>query len=598
MGRAILRSKIFAKQNTNGPGGGSGGTGVAVWGSFWHTANQNAAAINTPYPTKFNNADVNNNGVTISNDPSGNPTIITVPNTGIYNIQFSIQFKSSDVSIHNAKVWLRINDTGTAGDVPDTTGELAITAKHGVADGLDLPAWNYVLKLNAGDYIQLMWMVDNTNISMAYLAAGANYPASPSSILTVTEVTGIVSGGGGGGSAIAVYNEGVLLTSNALSFNFTGNIIEATNTAGAITVNSTIPNILITAADLLTQQSLAQLITGAWYRISDKPANWTIFVNAISDSLLDPKGVAFYTGRPEAMDCWYDLTANNPIKIYDPKYNNIVGGWITIEKFKWNNSNWNNNYIGENSIVYIDGTTNIPYFTNNFIAGGSSVSLVGTVITTSFSYNTISSSNFDLTNNALLNDVSYNTIFASLVIASDTGAGSFDHNVIESSNLELYNGSKLNHCNIFGMGFKSGNAIIDTGSAFEGCEYNLNETSTFYADYDLDDPAIYDGISQLTLPFGHNQWVGEARVGGVANPTYLITDILNFPAYNHLYIYNNQAGSCLVELRDTTAFFKFYSGVVAPDLTYSEDYALLTGITPKIGPATGTNMVLLDYKKY
>jgi len=47
----------------------------------------------------------------------------------------------------------------------------------------------------------------------------------------------VTTGGGGGGSAIAVYDEGSLLTVNATSFNFTGAGVTASAVGDAVTVN-------------------------------------------------------------------------------------------------------------------------------------------------------------------------------------------------------------------------------------------------------------------------------------------------------------------------------------------------------------------------
>lgn len=163
---------------------GAGGA-LGYWGSFWDTTNQTAANTTTAYAININNTDANSNGVSIV---SGNR--ITFANAGVYNIQFSAQFVNADTQIHNAQVWLRLNDTGSSGDVPDSAGEIAITNSHGGNNGLNIVSWNYVLKLNAGDYLQLMWRVDSTQVSLQTLPAGTSpvYPESPSVIVTATQV--------------------------------------------------------------------------------------------------------------------------------------------------------------------------------------------------------------------------------------------------------------------------------------------------------------------------------------------------------------------------------------------------------------------------
>ena len=51
-----------------------------------------------------------------------------------------------------------------------------------------MAAWNYFIKLNAGDYIYLMWTATSTNITMVNAVANAVHPASPSIIVTLNQV--------------------------------------------------------------------------------------------------------------------------------------------------------------------------------------------------------------------------------------------------------------------------------------------------------------------------------------------------------------------------------------------------------------------------
>ena len=46
-------------------------------------------------------------------------------------------------------------------------------------------AWNFVLRLNTGDYFRLMWATNDTTVSIDASAATAFSPAVPSAILTV-----------------------------------------------------------------------------------------------------------------------------------------------------------------------------------------------------------------------------------------------------------------------------------------------------------------------------------------------------------------------------------------------------------------------------
>ena len=127
--------------------------------------------------------DPNSSGVSIT---SGNR--ITFANEGVYNIQYSLQAINTDSSIHNVNVWLKLN--GTA--VSDTNSLYAITSSHGSVDGYTILAINYVIKVLAGQYVQLAWSTDNyvhtyfETFAAGYLSSPA--PQTPCAIVTATQV--------------------------------------------------------------------------------------------------------------------------------------------------------------------------------------------------------------------------------------------------------------------------------------------------------------------------------------------------------------------------------------------------------------------------
>ena len=163
---------------------------VGYYGAFQDTTTQTAASINTAYSVKLNRTDLSN-GVSVVNDGSGNPTRITLANTGIYNIQFSLQLEKTGGSGNMvADIWIRKNGV----DIPSTTGKVVLTGSANASPVI--AAWNYVLDLAAGDYIQLMWSTSNTNVEIVAAVATSPHPAIPSAILTVTQQSGIMAGTG------------------------------------------------------------------------------------------------------------------------------------------------------------------------------------------------------------------------------------------------------------------------------------------------------------------------------------------------------------------------------------------------------------------
>ena len=148
------------------------------YGSFYDTTTQSATAINTAYGLKFNSTDISN-GVSV-----GSPTSrIVVTYAGTYNVQFSAQLDKASGATAHASIWLRKNGT----DVPASAGIIAVQGTSAET----VPAWNYLITLAAGDYIEIMWSTTDTNLQLTYSAAASPVPAIPSVILTVTQVNSI-----------------------------------------------------------------------------------------------------------------------------------------------------------------------------------------------------------------------------------------------------------------------------------------------------------------------------------------------------------------------------------------------------------------------
>lgn len=152
------------------------GTSVyGAYGAFVSTVDQVAGAINTPYAVTFNTTQISR-GVSI-----GSPTSrVVVDRQGVYNIQFSLQLDKSAGGKGSAWIWPRINGTNVA----DSASQVTIKDP----DSETVPAWNFLLPLNAGDYFELIWQTDDTTLRIEANAAAGNVPLVPSAILTVTAV--------------------------------------------------------------------------------------------------------------------------------------------------------------------------------------------------------------------------------------------------------------------------------------------------------------------------------------------------------------------------------------------------------------------------
>jgi hypothetical protein len=112
-------------------------------------------------------------------------TKFTVESGGTYNLIFSAQMdKSTYGSPSLISVWLRINGE----DIEWSAGEV-ITPPTVVGSRVIL-GWNYVYKLNAGDYMELVWYSNNENtiIQASPRNEELGIPAIPSVAVTITQV--------------------------------------------------------------------------------------------------------------------------------------------------------------------------------------------------------------------------------------------------------------------------------------------------------------------------------------------------------------------------------------------------------------------------
>ena len=157
-----------------------GNIGASYWFSAWDTTTQTNTVANTPRIVTWNNSDPASNGIT-----SGSATgSIKVLNTNTYNIQFSFQLHQTSSSNANVTIWLRKNGN----DITASAGEYDVKGNDHL-----VTAWNYVMVLEANDYIQFMWASNSTSMTLDYQAAQTSpyiHPAIPSVIITLTNVTG------------------------------------------------------------------------------------------------------------------------------------------------------------------------------------------------------------------------------------------------------------------------------------------------------------------------------------------------------------------------------------------------------------------------
>lgn len=148
---------------------------MQYYGTFSKTTTATPVATNTAYALTFDNTEISN-GVTI-----GTPTSrLVVPESGLYKIEASVQITSGNSSAKNIWIWCRKNGTNIANSARLVTSDInnGYVPVFLVRD----------VSLAASDYIELMYASNDTNISIAPVAATAFAPAAPAVSLSITQV--------------------------------------------------------------------------------------------------------------------------------------------------------------------------------------------------------------------------------------------------------------------------------------------------------------------------------------------------------------------------------------------------------------------------
>jgi hypothetical protein len=151
------------------------------YGAFQDSTDQTAANTTTAYAVTLNTTDFNN-GVYLSDSSR-----INVRNYGIYNLQFSIQFKNTTNDGQDVDIWFRKNGTNIAA----SNSRFHIPARKSGGDPSHLiAALNFFLELQANDYVEVMWRVTDTGVSIEHFGTSTSpdRPAVPSAIVTMTYV--------------------------------------------------------------------------------------------------------------------------------------------------------------------------------------------------------------------------------------------------------------------------------------------------------------------------------------------------------------------------------------------------------------------------
>jgi hypothetical protein len=108
---------------------------------------------------------------------------IKVDYSGLYNVQFSIQFANDDSQIQDVDIWFKKNGSDVAG----SNSKFSVDDKHGSVKGHLIAALNFNIELAKDDYVSLAWATSSTLVTIEHLAAQTTptRPATPSAIVTI-----------------------------------------------------------------------------------------------------------------------------------------------------------------------------------------------------------------------------------------------------------------------------------------------------------------------------------------------------------------------------------------------------------------------------
>jgi hypothetical protein len=150
---------------------------------YFSTVDQAVAVVDTPQVVTFNQTYLES-GFSINGASNSQ---ITATYSGVYNFQFIGQLSSGSASAKNIYLWITRNGT-----------DLGYTAREFVLSGsgdIDEVIWNFNLDLAAGEYVEMTWVSDDIDVTMATVPPAVS-PATPhpgvtSAVLTVNFISAL-----------------------------------------------------------------------------------------------------------------------------------------------------------------------------------------------------------------------------------------------------------------------------------------------------------------------------------------------------------------------------------------------------------------------
>jgi hypothetical protein len=95
----------------------------------------------------------------------------------VYNFQFSGQLLSGSASAKQVYIWISRNGT----DIGFSTHQYTVSGSN---THLNI-SWNFDIDLDAGEYIEMQWASNDTDMKLEAAVATAPHPGMPSAVMAV-----------------------------------------------------------------------------------------------------------------------------------------------------------------------------------------------------------------------------------------------------------------------------------------------------------------------------------------------------------------------------------------------------------------------------
>lgn len=153
------------------------------YGAFYDTTDQPFLTLGTPQAVRINSQYISS-GVSIVGG-----TKITFAKAGIYSLSFSLQVVNPDNAVHSIDCWLKYNGN----NYPNSTTRFDMQPRKNFGIPSYLVA-NFELTgaaQNAGDYVEIYWNADSTQLSLEEFPAqvSPSIPETPSVIVNVHQIS-------------------------------------------------------------------------------------------------------------------------------------------------------------------------------------------------------------------------------------------------------------------------------------------------------------------------------------------------------------------------------------------------------------------------